>query len=151
MSEAQKTLSLADHLKVIKEVSGMTYQEIADTSNVPIQTVKRVFSGGSDSPSYPTIVSIVKAMGGSLDRMEGILPHTSEPPKIEDPVLQRIESANAAIVAVLQKRLQDHKISIRRSQKWLLRLFITCIVLVVFIVIILTIDIVVPDIGFIRK
>ena len=57
---------LLDNLKELKKVSGMTYEEIADASNTPESTIKRIFSGKCE-PLASTLYRIVKALGGSLD------------------------------------------------------------------------------------
>lgn len=57
---------LLDNLKELKKVSGMTYEEIAISSNTPESTIKRIFSGKCE-PLASTLYRIVKALGGSLD------------------------------------------------------------------------------------
>lgn len=57
---------LLTNLKKLKEVSDMTYEEIAVASATPISTVKHIFSGKVE-PLASTLYRIVKAMNGSLD------------------------------------------------------------------------------------
>ena len=57
---------LLENLKELKKVSGMTYEEIADASNTPESTIKRIFAGKCE-PLASTLYRIVKALGGSLD------------------------------------------------------------------------------------
>lgn len=63
---------LGKSLKEMKEASGMTFQQIADKSGVPLSTVNRIMTGGTDQPAYQTVAEIVKAMNGSLDELSGI-------------------------------------------------------------------------------
>ena len=59
---------LLENLKELKNVSKMTYEEIAKESKTPESTVKRIFSGKCE-PLASTLYRIVKAMNGSLDEV----------------------------------------------------------------------------------
>lgn len=86
-------------LTQLKEKSGLTNQQIADKSGVPLSTVTRVFNGQTDNPTYRTIADIVIAMGGSLDSMEGIEHHSQEktPDKLVDLYERELEHKNRMI------------------------------------------------------
>ena len=57
---------LLNNLRKLKEESGMTFEEIAEASNTPESTVKRIFAGKCE-PLASTLYRIVKALNGSLD------------------------------------------------------------------------------------
>lgn len=57
---------LLNNLRKLKEESGMTFEEIAEASNTPESTIKRIFSGKCE-PLASTLYRIVKALNGSLD------------------------------------------------------------------------------------
>ena len=57
---------LLNNLKKLKEISDMTYEEIAVASATPLSTIKHIFSGACE-PLASTLYRIVKAMNGSLD------------------------------------------------------------------------------------
>ena len=57
---------LLDNLRRLKDVSDMTYEEIAKESKTPLSTVKHIFLGKCE-PLASTLYRIVKAMNGSLD------------------------------------------------------------------------------------
>ena len=67
---------LIQKLNQYKETSGLTNQQIADKSGVPVGTVNRIMAGQTEEPSFSTIAKIVKATGGSLDEIIGIEPKT---------------------------------------------------------------------------
>ena len=70
-------------LAKLKEKSGLTNQQIADKSGVPLSTVTRMFSGQTDNPTYRNVADIVLTLGGSLDEMEGIEhPEEKTPEKV---------------------------------------------------------------------
>lgn len=63
---------LNKYLKELKETSGMTMQQIADKSNVPISTVERILNGKTEQPSFQAVRDIVTALNGSIDVLAGI-------------------------------------------------------------------------------
>ena len=56
-----------ENLKELKKTKGMTSKQIADETNLPERTVKRIFSGETDNPYVDTLHRIVTVLGGSLD------------------------------------------------------------------------------------
>lgn len=57
---------LLNNLRKLKEVSRMTYEQIAEESKTPLSTIKHIFSGDCE-PLASTLYRIVKALNGSLD------------------------------------------------------------------------------------
>ena len=55
-----------------REKLGVTYQSIADQSNLPLSTVKKYFSADSKAPAITTAGPICKVLGVSLDEYFGI-------------------------------------------------------------------------------
>ena len=55
-----------------REKLGVTYQSIADQSNLPLSTVKKNFSADSKAPAITTAGPICKVLGVSLDEYFGI-------------------------------------------------------------------------------
>ena len=51
-----------EELKALKDKSGLTAQQIADKSNVPLPTVNRILSGQTQDPGYETLTAIIDAM-----------------------------------------------------------------------------------------
>lgn len=49
-------------LKRKKKKAGMTCQEIADLSGIPISTVNKIFSGATKNPRYATLLAIEEAL-----------------------------------------------------------------------------------------
>jgi transcriptional regulator with XRE-family HTH domain len=53
----------------MKKAKGMSSKQIAEATNLPERTVKRIFSGDTDNPYVDTLQRIVTALGGSLDEV----------------------------------------------------------------------------------
>ena len=60
---------LYESLRAMK--GDMTAQQIADKSGVPVATVNRVLQGLTENPGFDTVCKLVKAMGGSLNDLDG--------------------------------------------------------------------------------
>ena len=56
-----------DRLKKLKEDSKMSSKQIANASQLSLQTVKHIFCGDTESPRVDTLRQIVSVLGGSLD------------------------------------------------------------------------------------
>ena len=119
------------HLKLskFKERSGLTNQQIAEKSGVPLSTVTRVFNGQTDNPNYRTVADIVLAIGGSLDEMEGI----KQPGEV-----------------VPDKMLQFYEKELDNKNKWIKILFLSFLAITAVLVTIVMIDVLNGGIGFIR-
>lgn len=59
-------IMMIEKLRQLKEKSRMTNQQISERSNIPESTVARIFSGKTPNPTIATVVSMVRAMGGSV-------------------------------------------------------------------------------------
>ena len=58
-----------ENLKELKKTKGMTSKQIADATNIPEGTIKRIFSGDTEDPYVSTLHRIVTVLGGSLDNI----------------------------------------------------------------------------------
>lgn len=88
---------IARYLNDLKKARNMSWSEIANLSSVPQQTVRNIFSGETQNPSFMAVASIVTAMGGSLDEMMEI-PRELPPPflravRAPDPAAHREQRA----------------------------------------------------------
>lgn len=129
-------MPVSHELTQLKKLRQMTAQEIADKSGIPLSTVSRVLSGTTDNPSFVTIRDMVKAMGGSLDAIAGIVVEPEKPALAED---------HAESKELLRKSLEE-------KNKWITRLAIyagiVSLLLVVLLIAILIIDYADPSRGF---
>lgn len=118
-------------LKELKAAKGLTNQQIADLSGVPLSTVTRVFNGQTDNPNIQTLEDIVKGMGITLEDITG--------------VKQVDEKFNPD-----DNLIQVYKDIIRTKDKYIKFLAGALIGVLVCLVILLFVDLLVHDIGYIR-
>ena len=58
-----------DNLKELKKTKGMTCKQIANATQIPESTIKRIFAGDTDNPYVDTIRRIAIALDSSLDEI----------------------------------------------------------------------------------
>ena len=57
---------LLTYLNALKTQGNFTYDTISKLSQIPVGTVKNIFTGDTKNPGIETVSAIVTAMGGSL-------------------------------------------------------------------------------------
>ncbi len=160
---------ICSRLLQLKQKSDLSYQAIADASNIPLSTVKRIFAGKTDTLGFHMLFDLVAAMGGTMEAFLDVVPsprETAAPVAVEkSSVEERVTVASAhadedknevaqshlETVRIYQELVLSYKVSLAKNQKWLMRMFIVSIVLVIGIIAILLYDVFTPGIGYIRR
>ena len=73
-----------ENLKELKKARGMTSQQIADATKIPVSTIKRIFAGDTPDPYISTIHRIVTVLDGSLDEILADTGAVLAPRKVEE-------------------------------------------------------------------
>ncbi len=60
---------VAEYLTALRIKNGLTYEAIAEQSDIPLSTVKNLCTGKTEKPRLDTVAPIIYAMGGSVDEM----------------------------------------------------------------------------------
>ena len=97
-------MNIQEVCKIRKEELKLTYQEISDTSGVPLSTVQNFFSKFSKAPSIYTVAPICKALGISIDEEFGIserLTRNEETLQARNDELERHVDAKAANIEII--------------------------------------------------
>ena len=63
------TETLSQYLNGKRVQNGLTYEAVANMSNIPEPTIKNLCTGKTKNPGYETVISIMNAVGGSFDEM----------------------------------------------------------------------------------
>ncbi len=119
-----------EDLKKLKDECKLTTRQISALSGIPESTISRILSGQTDNPSFDTICALVKAMGGSLDRLVGM----------------HIDSEAKDIAPII--KLYD-KIIAEKSMNIKILLTLCCILIAVLIFIVI-LDVTNGSFGFVR-
>lgn len=122
-----------DYLRKLKAESRLTNEQLAQISGIPGSTLARIFNGRTDNPYF----HLVRAMKGSVDEMEGLQPLPKD--------------TNAAENAAVDKKLITLYREIINNKERLIR-FLAGVLLAVmiFILIMVTYDILHPMKGWIQ-
>ena len=119
-----------EELKKLKSESKLTTKQTSELSGIPESTISRVLSGQTDNPTFDTVCAIVKAMGGSLD-------------KIVDPQADLTQSDASPLIALYEK--------IIAQKEYYIKVLITfCVVLVSVLILFVLCDLLNGTRGFIR-
>lgn len=119
-----------EDLKKLKEESNLTTKQISDLSGIPESTISRVLSGQTDNPTFETICAIVKAMGGSLDKLTDIQPDSN--------------ISDLSQLIVLYERI------IKKKDWYIRMLVIICCSLVAILILLLLVDVLCASVGLVR-
>lgn len=119
-----------EDLKKLKEESNLTTKQISDLSGIPESTISRVLSGQTDNPTFETICAIVKAMGGSLDKLTDIQPDSN--------------TSDLSQLIVLYERI------IKKKDWYIRMLVIICCALVAILILLLLVDVLCASVGLVR-
>ena len=88
---------------------GITYQQIADQSNLPLSTVKIFFSAKSKTPAITTAGPICKVMGVSIDEFCGITDKLT--------MSEEVLSAKNDTLRAHKKELEKHLVDNSKTMK----------------------------------
>lgn len=156
-----------DELRKLKQASGMTNQQIADASGVPLGTVNRVMSGQTRNPTTDTAAAIREVLEGATAE-EPQPDEPEQPPEIDChscprdmPTRQDYAQMSASYQQLLQRieerfrtalDSRDKQFAVERAvyARWLRVLAIACAALVLFVMLLLVIDITNPHVGWVR-
>ncbi len=58
-----------EYILALKATGNFSYEDIANQSGIPLQTVKNILSGKTPDARFGTIAKIVGSLGGSLDEI----------------------------------------------------------------------------------
>lgn len=99
-------MNIQEVCKIRKAELKLTYQEISDTSGVPLSTVQNFFSKFSKAPSIYTVAPICKALGISLDEVFGIserLTRNEETLQARNAELERHVDAKEDMIEIMRR------------------------------------------------
>ena len=135
-----------------KKKSGLTNQQIAELSGVPLGTVNRIFSGGTVDLKFQTLQQLAPALNISLDTLE-----IKTPAVITQPTEQlehhthhghhKSDCPNYEQINVLISKM-DETIADLRKERHIL--FWCLMALVAVIILLFMLDVALPASGWIR-
>lgn len=125
-----------EKLKKLKEEKGLTNNDIARLSDIPLPTITRIFNGQTPNPTFETFSHIAIALGASLDEITG-LKHPDAPP-----ISSSIEKTLDSYAELLKekddriKELKEEKEQERKEKRVITIAFICFIAVVISVLVI---------------
>ena len=100
-----------EYLKALKIKASLSNKEIAQKAKQSESNVSRIISGENDNPSILSIVPIVKALNGSLDKMFGITEDEEESLRsLVGALRQRVDDQRENIVSLHEARARQDEL-----------------------------------------
>jgi transcriptional regulator with XRE-family HTH domain len=59
------------YLVALKDTGHFSYEDIANLSGIPLQTVRNIFTGKTPDPRFATVAKIIISLGGDLNEIIG--------------------------------------------------------------------------------
>lgn len=60
-----------DYMIALKDSGSFTYEDIANLSGTPLQTIRNIFTGKTPDPRFATLAKIIISLGGDLNEIIG--------------------------------------------------------------------------------
>ena len=60
-----------EYLVALKETGQFSYEDIANLSGIPVQTVRNIYTGKTPDPRFGTVAKMIISMGGDLNEIIG--------------------------------------------------------------------------------
>ena len=60
-----------EYLAALKDSGHFSYEDIANLSGIPLQTVRNIFTGKTPDPRFATVAKIIISLGGDLNEIIG--------------------------------------------------------------------------------
>ena len=136
-----------EKLRAMKEEKELTNAEISQLSNVPLPTVTRIFNGSTPNPTFETFAQIAIALGASLDEIAGLKVPEATP--LTSPVETTLNSY-AELLKEKDERIRDLKDEKEKMRKEKQRFALALAIIVGFLILILTVDIMNGHFGYFR-
>jgi transcriptional regulator with XRE-family HTH domain len=60
-----------EYLIALKNTGSFSYEDIANLSGIPLQTVRNIYNGKTPDPRFATVAKIIISLGGDLNEIIG--------------------------------------------------------------------------------
>ena len=137
---------IKEYLKSLKSKGNFSWNDLSRLSGLPEVTIRKIFSGETADPRFETVAKLVRAMGGSLDKVNEI----EEIEKGEDLTPEAVLTVKELYeerIKEIKASSADHISSLKRDNKILT---IAVWILSVFLVGALILDIFIGSAGWLR-
>ena len=103
------TEKIREYLTALKEAGKFTFEDIANLSGIPIQTVRNIFSGKTPDARFGTVSKLTISMGGDLNEILGYEKKKEIEVNSTVSMKETYEMRIADIIKSYEERIEDIK------------------------------------------
>ena len=103
------TEKIREYLTALKEAGKFTFEDIANLSGIPIQTVRNIFSGKTPDARFGTVSKLTISMGGDLNEIIGYEKKKEIEVNSTVSMKETYEMRIADIIKSYEERIEDIK------------------------------------------
>lgn len=100
-----------EYILALKNVGSFTFEDIANQSGIPLQTVRNILSGKTPDARFGTIAKLVISLGGDLNELVGYEKKKEIEVNSTVSLKETYEMRIADIINSYEKRIEDIKSS----------------------------------------
>lgn len=97
------------YLNALKETGHFSYEDIANMSGIPVQTVRNIITGKTPDPRFGTVAKMIIAMGGDLNEIIGYENKREIEVNSTVSLKETYEMRIADLIKSYEERIQDIK------------------------------------------
>ena len=98
-----------DYITALKEAGNFSYEDIANISGIPLQTVRNILSGKTPDARFGTVAKIVISLGGDLNELIGYEKKKEIEVNSTVSLKETYEMRITDIISSYEKRIEDIK------------------------------------------
>jgi len=98
-----------EYMIALKNSGNFSYEDIANLSGLPLQTVRNIFTGKTPDPRFATVAKIIISLGGDLNEIIGYEKKKEIEVNSTVSLKETYEMRIADIVRSYESRLEDVK------------------------------------------
>ena len=98
-----------DYIVALKEAGNFSYEDIANISGIPLQTVRNIISGKTPDARFGTVAKLVISLGGDLNEVVGYEKKKEIEVNSTVSLKETYEMRIADIINSYEKRIEDIK------------------------------------------
>ena len=103
------TEKVKEYIHALKEAGNFTYEDIANLSGIPLQTIRNIYSGKTPDARFGTIAKIVISLGGDLNELIGYEKKKEIEVNSTVSLKETYEMRISDLIASYDKRIDDIK------------------------------------------
>lgn len=99
-----------EYLIALKETGNFSYEDIANLSGIPVQTVRNIYTGKTPDPRFATVAKIIISLGGDLNEIIGYEKKKEIEVNSTVSLKETYEMRIADLIKSYEERIEDLKV-----------------------------------------